>query len=604
MVSRCGGMSVPRFGLVVGRRIFKHVTKRRIEGTGSKRLGLRGSRAPCAHHDKIEGHGQNAVRIGTSVCQFAQGCRKQGRWWSASASERDGIGFAGGAKIPQHGEAGTVPYIQPLDIYDGQCKPGSLQKAGAIPGGRERRDAGRDATAQCEFRVGQALAQRGQCGQDRHAGQQQAIRFERMADLQQGAGQIVHPVQGEIGHHEVEGSRSEWQKFLVGAYAGRRGLLRETGRKVAAYDIHATLPQTPGRGAATADIERARKRPRDVVQPFQKAVGSLFQNAAYAAEQGGSAVAMLSDGAAVEGDMVVLHDIGMCAVMSLLPRGGMTAGGIVSAEMRRILRIMWPAQELKRVARTAGLFCLDMVLPPSCAVCGTEVDRAGSLCPACFGRMHAISAPRCDACGVPLPAAAHLGREGLCARCERHPPAWARGRAAYVYDEGSRDLVLALKYADRTENAAVLARQMVRAGNDILAVADVLVPVPVHWRRLFQRRYNQAALLARAIGRESGMPVLVDALRRARATSRLAAFSAAERAREMEGAVGVTPSRALRIREQNIVLVDDILTTGATAGACTRALLDAGAASVALLAAARTAPRQEEDIESPVWATD
>ncbi|NHN87487.1 double zinc ribbon domain-containing protein [Acetobacter conturbans] len=240
-----------------------------------------------------------------------------------------------------------------------------------------------------------------------------------------------------------------------------------------------------------------------------------------------------------------------------------------------------------------------MILPPTCAVCGTEVDQPRSLCPACFMRMHPIGDPRCDQCGVPLPSAAHLGRDARCVSCELHHPAWSKGRAAYVYDTGSRDLILALKYADRTQNAAVLARQMARAGSDILETADWLIPVPVHWRRLMERKYNQAALLARAVGKLAGVPVLVDALQRPHATSRLAGFSAVERAREMEDAIRVRAARAALLRGRNVVLVDDILTTGATATACTKMLLAAGAASVSLLAAARTAPDANDDISRP-----
>ncbi|WP_338422443.1 ComF family protein [Acetobacter fallax] len=184
-------------------------------------------------------------------------------------------------------------------------------------------------------------------------------------------------------------------------------------------------------------------------------------------------------------------------------------------------------------------------------------------------------------------------------RCERHPPPWSKARAAYIYDDGSRDLILSLKYADRTENAGVLARQMLRAGDDILATADMLVPVPVHWRRLMQRRYNQAVLLARTVGKLSNTPMLVDALRRPHATSRLAGFSPGERAKEMHDAITVKASRIKELKNRHVVVVDDILTTGATAAACTRALLDAGAASVALLAAARTIPLDSEDIDRP-----
>ncbi|MFT8897142.1 MAG: ComF family protein [Acetobacter sp.] len=257
-----------------------------------------------------------------------------------------------------------------------------------------------------------------------------------------------------------------------------------------------------------------------------------------------------------------------------------------------------------RAIRTTGRFALDLVLPPTCSSCGEEVDQPHSLCPACFVRMHPIGEPRCDQCGVPLPASTHLGRDARCVSCELHPPPWSKARAAYVYDEGSRDLILSLKYADRTQNAIILARQMNRAGRDILERADWLIPVPVHWRRLLERKYNQAALLARAVSRLSSVPVFVDALQRPRATSRLASFSAEERAKEMRDAIRIKPRNAETIKGKHVVLVDDILTTGSTAAACTQALLSAGVESVCLLAAARTTPDTHDDISRPDLSED
>ncbi|MCE0742420.1 ComF family protein [Acetobacter sicerae] len=261
-------------------------------------------------------------------------------------------------------------------------------------------------------------------------------------------------------------------------------------------------------------------------------------------------------------------------------------------------------RRLVRAVRSTGRFALDLVLPPTCSSCGEEVDQPHSLCPACFVRMHPIGEPRCDQCGVPLPASTHLGRDARCVSCELHPPPWSKARAAYVYDEGSRDLILSLKYADRTQNAIILAKQMNRAGRDILERADWLIPVPVHWRRLLERKYNQAALLARAVSRLSSVPVLVDALQRPRATSRLASFSAEERAKEMQDAIRVRSRSAETIRGKHVVLVDDILTTGSTASACTHALLSAGAESVCLLAAARTTPDTQDDISRPDLSED
>jgi ComF family protein len=147
--------------------------------------------------------------------------------------------------------------------------------------------------------------------------------------------------------------------------------------------------------------------------------------------------------------------------------------------------------------------------------------------------------------------------------------------------------VLPFKHADRTELAGVLAAHMARAGAALLHEADLLVPVPLHRRRLFQRRYNQAALLARALARPARIAVLPDALARLRATPPLGDKSAAERAVTVAGAFAVRPGRAMRIAGQRVLLIDDVMTSGATANACAAALLAAGAADVAVLVAAR-----------------
>jgi ComF family protein len=160
-------------------------------------------------------------------------------------------------------------------------------------------------------------------------------------------------------------------------------------------------------------------------------------------------------------------------------------------------------------------------------------------------------------------------------------------RAALRYDEQARRLILPLKHADRLELATVLAPMMVRAGAALLARADVLVPVPLHRRRLFQRKYNQAAVLAFAVGRLADQPVLPDALIRIRRTAPLDEKSPEERMREVAGALGTRPSRAGQVAGKTVLLVDDVMTSGATANACATVLLEAGAVAVDVLVAAR-----------------
>ncbi|MDE2005770.1 MAG: ComF family protein [Rhodospirillales bacterium] len=245
-----------------------------------------------------------------------------------------------------------------------------------------------------------------------------------------------------------------------------------------------------------------------------------------------------------------------------------------------------PVANRTKLRRALGA-ALDVLLPPECLTCRAPVAAQGLLCAECFAALTLIAEPLCVRCGLPFAAAEAAGRERICSACRAAPPVFAAARAALLYDFGARRAILPLKHADRPELARFLAPMLVRAGAALLASADLLVPVPLHRRRLFARRYNQAALLACAIGRLADVPVAVDALARIRRTPPLEGKGAAERAALLAGAFRVRPARVARIAGRHLVLVDDVLTSGATAEACARALLAAGAARVDVLAAAR-----------------
>lgn len=231
---------------------------------------------------------------------------------------------------------------------------------------------------------------------------------------------------------------------------------------------------------------------------------------------------------------------------------------------------------------------LDLVLPPLCLRCGTMVGDPGALCPACFGDVRFVAGPVCPACGEPHAEAAEEG--ALCGACIGLAPRWRQARSAFLYDDGSKALILRFKHGDRTEGAPSFGRWMARAGADLLAEADLLVPVPLHRWRLFLRRFNQASLLAFAISRESGVPVAPDALVRCRRTRSQGAFDhtgrgRSGRARNVRRAFAV--ARPEVVAGQRLLLIDDVLTTGATLGECARVLLAAGAAHVDVLTLAR-----------------
>lgn len=240
----------------------------------------------------------------------------------------------------------------------------------------------------------------------------------------------------------------------------------------------------------------------------------------------------------------------------------------------------------RRFITLAGQSALDTVLPARCLICDAMVAMPGQLCPPCFRKTKFVTDPCCHRCGRPFEHDGQGGRAMICTRCAAHPPPWRQARAALWYDDHSRRIILPFKHGDRVETAAALAWHMARTGAALLQDADCIVAVPLHRRRLLKRRYNQSALLAQALARLSGRPAIPDALRRIHATPPLQGMGPALRAATVAGAFSVEPSRLGSIQGQRVLLVDDVLTTGATAEACVRTLLTAGASQVDLLVAA------------------
>jgi ComF family protein len=237
------------------------------------------------------------------------------------------------------------------------------------------------------------------------------------------------------------------------------------------------------------------------------------------------------------------------------------------------------------VTRSVARLALDAILPPRCLKCGELVDIQGGVCPACWQGLRFLAPPACACCGVPFEF--DQGAGALCAACVAAPPPFDRARAVFRYDDESRDLILAFKHADRTSSTPSFAGWLARAGADLLADADLIAPVPLHWTRLFSRRYNQAALLAVALGRLGGKPVVPDLLIRRRATPKQGRLGRLARQRKVAGAFALHPRQRDRVANRRVLLIDDVVTTGATAAGCARVLRQAGAAGVDVLALAR-----------------
>lgn len=244
-----------------------------------------------------------------------------------------------------------------------------------------------------------------------------------------------------------------------------------------------------------------------------------------------------------------------------------------------------PMQDtMTHIARAGWRFAgnvLDMVLPVTCCVCARPVSGAGGLCETCWGELEMIAQPVCDAYGTPF--AFEEGDGAVSARAIANPPVWDRARAAAMFNDCSQQLVHALKYRDRHEVVHAMARMMIHAGRDVISQADLIVPVPLHRWRLWSRRYNQAALLAARVGAVTDISTQTDLLQRVRNTRSQVGLGEGQRSRNVKGAFLVPDVRAGDVMGQRVLLVDDVLTSGATANECARVLKLAGAVHVDVL---------------------
>lgn len=230
---------------------------------------------------------------------------------------------------------------------------------------------------------------------------------------------------------------------------------------------------------------------------------------------------------------------------------------------------------------------MSMLFPPQCLSCNALVEDRFSLCGPCWRETPFIMGLACDHCGVPLMGEG-AGDE-LCDDCMTSPRPWSQGRAAVIYKGNARRIVLALKHGDRLDLARPVARWMARAGAGMLGKGALVVPIPLHRLRLFRRRYNQAGLLAHEIGRECGLDVGPDALIRRRRTETQDGKNAGERTRNVAGSIIENPRQSGLMAGRPVVLIDDVMTSGATLAEATRACTDAGASRVCVLVLARVA---------------
>jgi predicted amidophosphoribosyltransferase len=241
---------------------------------------------------------------------------------------------------------------------------------------------------------------------------------------------------------------------------------------------------------------------------------------------------------------------------------------------------------------------LRLLYPPQCVGCDVLVGTEAPLCAACWRQTPFLSGLVCDSCGAPLRGEARdaagdaAGADvEYCDACLSHPRPWDRGRAALLYHGVGRDIVLRLKHGDRTELAGPAGLWLAHAARPLLRATTLIAPVPAHWRRLFQRRYNQAALIAQKAASELDLPWMPDLLQRVRATPDQGHRSYDERLANVKGAIMAHPRRRPQMAGRHVLIVDDVMTSGATLGAAAEAALAGGAGGVSVAVLARVAER-------------
>ncbi|MBI3440332.1 MAG: ComF family protein [Proteobacteria bacterium] len=233
---------------------------------------------------------------------------------------------------------------------------------------------------------------------------------------------------------------------------------------------------------------------------------------------------------------------------------------------------------------------INALLPPRCVATGEIVDAQGMVSPVFWAQLQFIEDPFCKTCGSPF--SFNLPTGALCAACMEQEPLFDQSRSAVTYNEASRKLVLAFKYGDRLHTVHTFVPWMIRAGQELIGQADCIIPVPLHARRLRERRFNQSALLAQAIATRTGKDYLPDTLLRIRHTTPQNGLSAKDRDRNVRGAFVVKKCSHATVRDKNLLLIDDVFTTGATLNECARILKSAGAETVNVLTIARVAKEE------------
>jgi ComF family protein len=506
-----------------------------LGAAGAKRLLLAFMRGPAGQEHQIEGRFKPTLGRGEIRKVGCFGSGKNRTAGEMAWAGGKGVGFAHRAQIgAKRGEVRVVDGLGQA-VGDGQRKPGPLHQRAKVANLAHRQHAGRQAASDPSLSLGKAGAkfvQGAASGQDRD---EKPVRSQGAAALDQLASRIVRPVQRHGVDHQIMRAGFKVQSLGIGDHPGFAvDFLPDFGE---------SGDNGGGRkGSVNLDQSFLNVRQGKAMQKLRRCM----------ARQAAGAVALAVKGQPVGEDWGRGH---------------------------------------RRDCRGTGMgmqAALHLLYPPQCISCAEPVISDFGLCSTCWRETPFIAGLVCDQCGMPLPGA-DTGERAICDDCMAIARPWEQGRAALMYQDNGRSLVLALKHGDRMDLARPTAVWMAKAAQPLLKPGMLAVPVPLHWFRLLRRKYNQAALLSAAIARLAGLEHCPDTLIRKRPTGTQDGRTRDGRFANLVGAFRVPDRRRNLIQGRDILLVDDVMTSGATFACGTEALMAAGARSVNVLSLARVA---------------
>ena len=494
--------------------------------TGLQRFWLTFGGGPAGQADDFECRGDAAFGIG--ILRLIDLGRAQHHGATGGAAQAGGkrIAFAHQPQVAHQVQRVAVAHGFGKAVGHGQRKARTLQKPAQIADFAHGQHARRQAARHFGLCLGQTGAQFVQGLAAKHQTQKQTIRAQGMAGLDQLADRIIGPMQAERMDHQILRAGGQRQNVVIG-----------NCRPHIAPDI-----------GKTCHDSGCRKLPVNLGQSFLHFGAHFIMQ-----EEFGRAAAIARQGVAVGQDGWRLH--------------GAENG-----------------------ARLMGLQAalLHMVYPPQCVACDAMVSIDFGLCGACWRETPFVAGLVCDLCGTPLPGQ-DPGHAVHCDDCLTVARPWSRGRAAMLYRDRARDLVLQLKHADRLDLARPMGGWLMRAAQPILQPGMLVAPVPLHWMRLLRRRYNQSALLSAQVARLAGLAHCPDLLQRQRNTQSQEGRTRDGRFANLADSIRVHPRRRDRVEGRHVLLVDDVMTSGATLAAAAEACLAVGAAEITVLVLCRVA---------------